>query len=185
MLSLKLRAKMLNYSDATMQTAYEVARKPNKAPDSPFSKLIRFDSPNDRAVGKLPVTTLAARGSSDLATSLVGLAKVAGENAEPERLASTMTAAVQAVKDQFASLLEEGMPLALPENDGTKGSATMLVGLGVCLAFRMKALGRELPEQDDLLPGEGCRAGLQREDSGQLLRTDQRATGRVRRSFPG
>lgn len=152
MLSLKVKAGLLGDKEkGGMKIAFGAAKVLADNPDSPFAKLIRFDSKaGTTAVSKLPITTLAAKGTSDLATSLFGLARVGGDEADAGKLAYSVVAAYNAIKDKHPELLEEGMPLTPPTEGGTKGSATMIVGLGVCLAYRLKMQGLELPEQADL-----------------------------------
>src|SRR5262249_3616662 len=114
------------------------------------AQLIRFDS---RGLTALPVSTLCAKGASDLGTSLVGLAKVglaSGAAWDAERLAGCVVAAYQGLQKQAPQLLEEGKALT-PGAIGTRGSATMLIGLGICLAYRTMLLGRDKP--DELLTG--------------------------------
>jgi hypothetical protein len=154
MLSLKVQQRLVPQKDyADQKLAQDVAKVLNASPESPLNKMVRFDT---RGYGPLPVTTLCAKGASELAVSLVGLARVghAAGIKDPRRLAFLLVSAVEALKARHPHLVpeaEEGgnMPLALPPN-GTKGAATMLVGLAVCLAYRLKTRGTSLPDDDDL-----------------------------------
>lgn len=152
LLSLRVHARLLgDREQAGMRAALEAAKVLDKHQQSPFFKLVRLDSKGGgAAVAGLPFSTLAARGASDLATSLFGLAKAAAAGTDPVKLAGLVVAAYQAVRAEAPALLQEGHPLTPPAEHGTKGAATMLVGLGVGLAYRLRALGRDLPEDDDL-----------------------------------
>lgn len=69
--SLSMRAGL--DKDPAAKLAHEVARLAHKDARSPYHKQVRFDSCGDLA---LPISTLTAGGSSDLGTSLIGLARV-------------------------------------------------------------------------------------------------------------
>jgi hypothetical protein len=117
-----------------LRTAFDIAKILNTEPTSPFCRFIKFDS---RSIAPLPISTLSAKGASDLGTSLVGLAKIvhkAGKDATWG--ASAVIDAFQAVKAKAPELLELGRVLT-PPPDGSRGSATMWIGLGNLLAYRL------------------------------------------------
>jgi hypothetical protein len=102
------------------------------------------------------VTTFCATGSSDLATSLIGLARVGALWTKPlgaDKLADFVCQAYQALKSKAPELLEEGMPLATLGNGSKKGPATMMTGLAVCLVYSASADSsgnRSTASKDDL-----------------------------------
>lgn len=148
LLSLRVQQKMLPGKDMDAVTlAQQVAKALNADPASPFHKFVKFDA---RGCGPLPVTTLCARSASELGSSLVGLAKVglAMGVKDAKALAGYVVAAWKAVS-QAPGLVGEGFPLC-PPPDGTRGGATLVVGLGIALAYRLKAEGRTAPEPEDL-----------------------------------
>jgi hypothetical protein len=140
--------------DDPCKLAFEVAKKLHNKNESPFKNTIRFDS---RGPMPLPVSNLCGKGGSDLATSLVGLAKVSLAAETPlgaGALAGCVVAAYQALKTKAPELIGEGKVLTPIAEAGTKGSATMMIGLGICLAHRMVQLGQDKPSQpllDDLV----------------------------------
>lgn len=148
MLSMKLQHRMAD--EPELKLAFEVAKVLAKQPGSPYANSIRFDS---RGSAALPISTLCSRGKSDLGTSLVGLGSVgmsADGDKSPEWLAGKIVTAFDAIKADAPDLLEYGKVLTPLCNSGGKGSATMLIGLGTCLAYRMVALGRADVSADDL-----------------------------------
>jgi hypothetical protein len=146
--SLSIEEKLVSSKDVEVLTlAYETAKLLNANEQSPFYKQIRFDS---CGVSGIPIATLSGKGASDIATSLVGGARIAlqgGKNAE--WLAKCITIAYSFLKEKSKSLLEVGMKLC-PPPQGTKGSATMLIGVGNLLAFRAIMRGVEFPEVTDV-----------------------------------
>jgi hypothetical protein len=106
---------------------------------------------------------------SDLATSLVGLARVGVAHKKGAAfLARAVSDAFQALEDASKDQPEgEGLlggvtadadgwtvvnkKVLTPIGDeGTKGSSTMLTGVGLCLAYRLVALNKERADEDDL-----------------------------------
>lgn len=148
MFSLKIQKKMMD--DPALKLAFDIARHLVKKEDSPFCNLIRFDS---RGLAPLPISTLCSRSSSDIATSFVGLARV-GLSAEKARdalwLANCVIQAYKALVKDAPDVLIAGKILTPVSEGGTKGSATMLIGLATCLANRMLMLGHDLPDAEDL-----------------------------------
>jgi hypothetical protein len=148
LLSLKVYQKVLG--DPAVQTGFQVAKLLHKQEGSPIHHQVRFDSRGDLP---LPVSTVCSKGASDIGTSLVGLARVGlmGEKVkEPDWLAGVVTAAFKALQKDAPSLLADSKVLTPLSEGGTKGSTTMLIGLGVVLAYRLSVLGREAPTEDDL-----------------------------------
>lgn len=148
--SLKVRQEMFPVKTReAVKLAHAIARSLQEDNLSPFAKTVRFDT---RGCYPLPVTTVAPTGSSDLSTSLVGLAKVALETGllkcDAKRLASLVVDCVQTLRKQSPELLADGM-LLCPPPEGGKGSSTLLVGLGVCMAHRLAATGRSKVEDGD------------------------------------
>jgi hypothetical protein len=126
--------------------AIEIAKALHKDPDSPFASRVRFDA---NSAAKLPVNTLCAKGSSDLATSLVGLAKLVLSDGPRHagEAASFVTAAYNAVKADAPDLLEEGKIL---DCVNSKGGATMVCGLGLALYYLCKVRGEDSPSPRSL-----------------------------------
>jgi hypothetical protein len=118
-----------------------------------FHLQIKFDS---QGLYRLPITTLMAKGPSDLGSSLLGLARIGIDGGAPSQtidtdrwLADRFIDIVKALEKDAPELLETGMLLAKPP-EGTKGSATMLLGLGILLAYRTRMKGLETPEPVDV-----------------------------------
>jgi hypothetical protein len=155
-LSLRIQAKLL--ADPAFGLAFNVARLLSERSNSPFDGIIRFDSrkPDKGSLLRpLPLSTLCAKGPSDIGTSLLGLAKVGlmGQTAkEAPWLADAIISAVGVLTADAPELLERDKVLTLPRNQGTKGSATMLIGVGVCLAYRMVILNHDSPTPEDRSP---------------------------------
>lgn len=155
-LAMSIQAKMV--ADPASKLAFAVAKLLHNHESSPFRDYIKFDS---RGSKPLPISTLCAKGASDIATSLIGLAKVGladDEGCEASKLANVVTSAYKALqaaeevvkRDGDAGVLEYGKVLTPMSNEGTKGSSTMLVGLSTCLAYRMSVNGNTIPDDDDL-----------------------------------
>lgn len=139
--------------DPALKAAFDIARLLNKDEKSPFRKGVKFDS---RVSLPLPIATLTATGGSDIGTSLVGLARVGIAAGKDEKfLAAAVTDAFQALKAASAAedddgILEAGKVLTPSENHGSKGASTMLTGVGVCLAYRLIALKKDVADPTDL-----------------------------------
>jgi hypothetical protein len=147
--SMKVQQGLVAGKDAEAMTlAYQVARELHTVVASPFYKFVKFDARGTAL--PLPVTTLCARGASDLGVSLVGLAKVGAAMGvtDPKVLAGYVVAVWKALQ-RAPGLVGQGMPLC-PPPEGNKGGATMIIGLAVCLAYRLKNDGRTQPDADDL-----------------------------------
>jgi hypothetical protein len=140
--------------DPASKLAHETARVLNRDNRSPFREHVRFDS---RGCKALPISSLTATGASDLATSLLGLARVGkAHNKDAKFLAAALTDAFQALEDKSTALpegegiLEEGKLLTPVKNQGKKGSSTLLTGVGLCLAYRLVALSKDAADEVDL-----------------------------------
>lgn len=149
--SLSIQEKLLKGKDVeAMTVAYDTAKALNAGEGGVFYNQIRFDS---RGVSGIPIASLNSKGASDIATSLVGGAKIAvaaGKSAA--WLAGCINLAYATIKKNAPELLEIGMKLT-PPPQGTKGSATMIIGLGNMLAYRLlaKASGDATAEDTDKL----------------------------------
>lgn len=132
---------------ATLTLAYDAAKILNEEEKSPFYKQIRFDS---RRVSGIPISTLSSKGASDIATSLVGGAKIAIENQKDAKwYADCIITCFTSLKSHCSELLEPGMKLCPPPR-GTKGSATMLIGIGNMLAYRIIKRGDNFAIDKDI-----------------------------------
>ncbi len=133
--SLSIQEKLLKGKDvAAVTLAYETAKLLNSTPDGVFFNQIRFDS---RGVSGIPISSLNSKGASDIATSLVGGAKIAvAAGKDAAWLARCINTAYLYLKTKASELLDVGMKLT-PPPQGTKGSATMLIGMGNMLAYRL------------------------------------------------
>jgi hypothetical protein len=156
LMSMRIQQQLL--SKPELKLAFAVAKLLQDQEGSPVKGYIRFDS---RGVLPLPLTTLLSTGTSDLATSLVGLAKVGmrfpTEKQRAMFLADCVCEAFQTLsenesdaKDEVKALLDVGRLLTPLSEKGTKGSTTMLIGLGTMLAFRILELGRVESNDEDL-----------------------------------
>lgn len=135
MLSLKI-ARGVASDKPHLKMASNIAKVLNGLQGSPFYRQIRFDS---RGMAPLPLSTLCPKGASDLATSLSGLAKVGlsfGKEKNAEWLAGVIESTYKLLAEKAPTLVEQGKVLTPPPN-GTKGSATLLIGIAVAAAYRM------------------------------------------------
>jgi hypothetical protein len=133
---------------AALKLAFNVAKLLHTNKDSDFHKQVRFDS---KSFAPYPVSSLCPKGSSDLGTSLLGLARVGlarGNAGTPEWLAYSVVGSAKALHESAPELL--GLDRVLtPPPDGTRGAASMLIGLGVAMAYRMSLEGSTLPTPRD------------------------------------
>lgn len=145
MLSMRIQQRVID--DPAFKIAFDVAKILLKADDSPFKGQIRLDS---RGINPLPISTLCSKGASDLGTSLVGLAKIGlFANKKADWLANIIIDVYRAIATKCPAVLEGGKVLTTIANGGSKGSATMLVGVAVCAAYRLVKLGREWDQEED------------------------------------
>lgn len=147
MLSLKIARKMTSEKDQNaLELAFEIAKALNTANQGSFYRQIRFDS---KGMAPLPLSSLCSKGASDLGTSLTGLAKVGLAFEKPksaEWLAFCVITVVKTLEERAPELLVDDMVLTPPPN-GNKGSATMLVGAGLALAYRMAILKEDISSE--------------------------------------
>ncbi len=175
MLSMKAKQGMLAKKDADfVDAAIATAKVLSSSKESPFEKQIRFGD-----VGTaIPITTLCARGASDICTSLVGLAKVCksdGDELTPAQMADYVIEVHGSLSEMAPELLQPGMPLTPPPN-GTRGSATMLVGLATLLAYRVLSDKREEADETDLEAlVESAKSTFNRQVDGNLAGAVKRA----------
>lgn len=134
-------------TDPAAQMAFRAARQLHNHEESPFRDMVRFDS---RGTLPLPVTTLCSRGASDIATSLVGLSRVAIHFEKEENHASFAVVSVfKAISELAPDLQGYGKVLTPMKDGGKKGPSTMYSGLASCLLFRLLLDGRVLPTEED------------------------------------
>lgn len=147
MVSLRVRKGM---TDEVYKKAYDIAQMLDQANNSPFKDAIRFDSKDNRQspVHRIPVSTFLAKAGSDLGTSLIGLVRAVPEGTPPF-LTFSVVRGYESIAERNPALLEHSKPLTAVGNGGTKGSATMILGLGVCLAYRLSKAGRSVANDDD------------------------------------
>lgn len=149
LLSLKVaRGQAGEKNGPPLKLALQVAKVLHGNAKSCFHKMIRFDS---KGLAPLPIASLCPVGSSDLGTSLVGLARlgIALGKEKPEWLAYAAIAAEAGLRADAPDLLEDGKVLT-PLPNGNRGTASMLIGLGTLLAYRLHATGSATPEDRDL-----------------------------------
>jgi hypothetical protein len=134
---------------AALKLAFNVAKLLHTNKDCDFYKQVRFDS---KGFAPYPVSSLCSKGSSDLGTSLLGLARVGlarGKAGSPEWLAYAVVGSAKALHESAPELLGPDRVLT-PPPDGTRGAASLLIGLGVAMAYRMSLEDSALPTPRDL-----------------------------------
>ena len=146
--SLSVQANLIDKkNNDVILSSYDVARKLNTDVNSPFFRQIRFDS---SGISGVPIASLSAKGASDLATSLVGGAKIIKwADKTPEWLSKCITTVYTKLLEKAPNLLSSGMKLCPPPS-GTKGSATILIGVGNMLAYRLAAKQQIEASDDDI-----------------------------------
>lgn len=151
-LSLKVQAGEAGKTEEEkeeLNLAFDTALALSKHANSPFYKQIRFDS---RGLAPLPLSTLCSRGASDCLASLVGLARAGLQhgdgNCTPAWLCDVVIEMVKELTRGAPELLQPGWYLT-PPPDGSKGSATMLLGVASLLVHRAHLQGRDKPDYDD------------------------------------
>lgn len=165
--SLKLKAGMLSKEDKpVMEYAVKMASILNDDKESPFEKQIKFDSRGTQPLALASITTL---GKSDIGTSLSAGAKLGlykPFNKEAEWMASMYVEAYKAILEydeknevrneldgtihKICNLLQYGKFLCPLHKGGKKGGASLMIGIGNVLAYRMIKLGLDKP-----IPKEG------------------------------
>lgn len=142
-----LQVQHKQFTDPAFKLAVQVGDLLQKAPEGPFHNLIRFDS---RGKAPFPISTLCAKGSADLAFSLIGLAKVGlAQELDAEALAHCVSVTYKTLVKEAPALIEEEKILSSP-SIGTKGAATMLLGLATLVAYRSAAEGHKKPTSEIL-----------------------------------
>lgn len=174
LLSMTIQKQSKEHPELAM--AMEIAKQLHTNKNSPFHNLIRFDS---KGAGGLPINTLCAMGASDLAVSLVGFSKLVISNADKIKaagLATYVMVAHSVLEDQAPDLLETGKILASPSH-GTKGSATMLCGLGTALYAFTRSRNEDTPSKETLeMFVEACKSELDEDVDGNF-------SGAVKREY--
>lgn len=137
------------YDDPQYVRAATIARLLNEERGSPFIGVVQFDSLWDKpGITPFPSATLCAGGTTDAATSLIGLARVGHEFGMDEKtLCRIVCAAYSALYSGNLDILKAGFPLTPPEHGGKRGSATLLIGTGVVLAYAMGVAGLTIPSE--------------------------------------
>lgn len=145
MLSLKMRSD----ADPVMKLAFDTACVLHQTQGG-FQNQIRFDS---RGTLPLPISTLCSKGSSDIGTSLIGLARIALNKGgvKQDTLAGYCNLVYNILDGKAKELLEYGKLLTPMAKEGTKGSSTMLIGISTCLAYRVLLAGKTVEESLELL----------------------------------
>ena len=155
-LSLQIQQHLVSDKDAPYyELGMRVAKLLYKREDSPFHNKIRFDTrTNEKTLlTRLPINTLMGKGGSDLGTSLYGLAKIvkgvepADDKMKAEDVADLFVNCLNVVKEFSPEVFELGKVLT-PPPEGTKGSATMLVGLVNIYAY---CLGTDSFNENDFV----------------------------------
>lgn len=114
--------------------ALAIAKALNTNTRSPFYSHIRF--PGRTSVASLPYKSIAEKGGSALATSLVGLAKVAPPHWGVDETVSFFIDVCAVLRSRVPHLTEYGQPLAAPP-DMNVASATLTIGVATLVAFRL------------------------------------------------
>lgn len=128
----------------------ELGDKRNK--DSFLCNMVSMDGN-----GKFPLNMngLMAKTSSDLATSVLGGGKIMLYYVDKDKrdkglLARCIMEAYNAIDKQAPAIMAESM-LLQPPPSGTKAGATMLVGIGNLLCWRVCNAGRDEIQESDLI----------------------------------
>lgn len=134
------------FDDPAYNSAVEIARILHSDKSSPFVANIRLDS---LSKCPLPISTLCAKGSSDLSTSLIGLA-IIGEylGLDNRKLAACVTRIFTTIEKRYPDLLQSPSPIAPLSNSGTKAASTMWCGLGILLALKAGHESLDLHSQE-------------------------------------
>lgn len=176
-LSLKIQAGEAGRTEEEreeLNLAFDTALALSKHANSPFYKQIRFDS---RGLAPLPLSTLCAKGASDCLASLVGVARAGlhhGNLETPEKLTNLLIGLIRELQREVPDLLQPGWFLT-PPPDGTKGSATLLLGLTALLIHRADLLNRDKPDFDDIdAVIRGCKKAFDSPVASSLSGPDKR-----------
>lgn len=133
MFSMQVQEKLFDPSKQELaEFALELAKELDASKDSPFYHQIKFDS---RRLSGLPIASLCQKGSSDIATSFIGLSKVALQfNKDVEWCKNLFIQVMDALKNANIDAIKDDGFFCFPP-EGTKGSATMLISLVVLAAY--------------------------------------------------
>lgn len=158
-----------------LKMAVDVARLLHNSKQSPLHNMIRFDT---KGLAPLPISSLCSKESSDLGTSLLGLARVGLEAGKPksaEWLANCVLTVLKVLKEKAPTLLEEGRMLT-PPPDGSKGSAGLLIGVSLALAYRLIVLGQEVAStRDHAILADAAKETLDETVNGNFSGPDKRS----------
>lgn len=147
-LMFSMEVKTKQFDDPNYVRSYDIANLLNSERASPFFLVVQCDD-HWNGGSPLPISTLCSGTSSDIATSLVGLARV-GQlfGFENKNLCRIVCAAVSAIESRKPDILHAGFPLTPPKYGGKRGSCTMLVGIAVQLTYAMGLAGKTVPDPD-------------------------------------
>src|SRR6185312_3112749 len=124
---MKIQEGILN--DPSMPVALDTAKILNQDETSPWHNDFRFDSYGEQ----MPVSTILAKGASDLTYSVVGGAKIAMDHGKDAAwLAAIYVAAFRAIQNSRPKMLDSDMILSYPAY--TKGGVTIQIAVGNMLA---------------------------------------------------
>lgn len=169
MMTMRIRRDMASSPD--MVTAFEIAKALASAESGPYVGQIRFDSRGKMA---LPLSTLSAKGSGDLSTSLVGLSRVNEGTLKPEEVASVFSELLKRLKAECQEVLSYGKVLTPIGDGGTKGSSTMLIGVVICLVHDIvtRSVGVDGLRYEDAI--NAIKQTLNRQVAGSFTSVDKR-----------
>jgi hypothetical protein len=160
---------------------FEVARELHRREAGFFRKQIRFDG---NGTADLKVNAICAAGSSDCSFSLAGLARLGQlTDRDAKALAEAVESVCSLLNARASELTQRGM-LLTPPPDGTKGSATLLIGVTTLYLFRGYAQGRSPndPDKDRLI--KAARLTLADEANGRFTAPHRRQLlGRFAREY--
>lgn len=148
MQSLQVQTNLLPEKHAaSISLAYKLAKALSADKDSPFYNQMRFDT---RGASGIPVSSFTSKNASDLATSLVGAAKILQLAQKNESwYVSVLLEAFKAIK-AFAPETTDLGKMLCPPPSGTKGSATMIIGVANMYAYRLMLTGKEPSDKLEL-----------------------------------
>ena len=127
LLTMKIRRNMGTAPELT--AAFEIVKALADSESGPYVGQVRFDS---RGLMPLPISSLCSKSASDLSTSIVGLSRVCGK-LKPKEVAKIVNDLYATLKADSPEVLEYGKVLTPISEGGTKGSATMFIGVAICL----------------------------------------------------
>jgi hypothetical protein len=150
MLSVRIETGMADDKDGPFfKMAKEAAQLLHETDGSFCKNLIKMDS----RVSKLPISlsSLCAKGASELAFSLFGFAKLATKHKQDAGwIAQCIDLAYNAIKDdaEASKLLEDDKVLC--PNGGVKVGTTFIIALGLAIGARAWLNKREDPSEEDI-----------------------------------